>query len=76
MIPEDVYDELDKVSRLNLIINNLIKTYKVKVVSIIECSKEPSIFDEFTYFPKKGKRYIGKGEAACLALAISIKGCI
>jgi predicted nucleic acid-binding protein len=71
LIPFEVYDEIKKYNKLENRINNLIKQNKVRVVQIEYESEAQDLFNEFCYQPKHNYPYIGKGEAACLSLAIA-----
>ncbi|MFA7673422.1 MAG: hypothetical protein WCY62_06175 [Clostridia bacterium] len=69
IIPKQVYDELGGVPHFRAKIDILINKGDVKIIEILYGTNEHAWYSEFTRSPKRGHAYIGRGEAAALALA-------
>ncbi|MGD1823457.1 MAG: hypothetical protein ACPKM0_11945 [Pleomorphochaeta sp.] len=77
-IPQDVYNELSYpgVNHLRKRLDKLITYKHASIIQITIPSEEYTIFEKLTKSPNKGYPIIGKGEAACIALAKNNEGII
>ena len=77
-IPRQTYEELcvPTIPHLKSRIDHLISTEQALIVDIPSDSEAYSLYYQMTVSPKNGHIIIGKGEAACLALAKTQNGII
>lgn len=78
IIPKEVYGELSHpaIPHLKARIDKLISYNQASIKTIEVPSEEYTIFKKLTTSPDKGNLIIGKGEAACIALAKKNNGII
>lgn len=78
VIPRPVYDELSNpgIAHLKARIDALVKAGQAQIVEIIVGTEEYNMFYKLTVDPEKGRKLIGKGEAASIALAKENNGVV
>jgi len=78
VIPEQVYGELSLpgVFRFSIRVDTLFSQKRVAIVNIETGTEAFDLYYTLSAFPSKGHSIIGKGEAACIALAKTTGGII
>ncbi|MBQ0072387.1 MAG: hypothetical protein KBS81_11140 [Spirochaetales bacterium] len=79
IIPKEVYDELsypgvNRVKGLKTQIDAMIRTKDVSIETIMVDTKIYELYRKLTCIPDPGHKAIGRGEAACIALAKEKQG--